>query len=295
VYIEIKTLHLPAIQGYDGKNLGYFLIACLIFAGIRTFLLININPMLETRRNSVRTRLLNMYKAVNAGHVGCSLSCLEIIVFTRFHLMKEADEIVLSKGHAAALLYSMLAEDGTLSEKEIASFYKNGTYLSAHPPVNKIKGIPFATGSLGHGLSIAAGLGLANKLKKKDKKIFCITSDGELNEGSTWEAALFISHHCLKNILWFIDRNYLQGFGRTEDTLKLEPLDKKLESFGFQVVIADGHDFDSLQNALTKFRNEKPLAVICNTIKGKDLDLQNTVDCHYLPLTDADFQKLTRQ
>jgi len=236
-----------------------------------------------------------MYKTANAGHVGCSLSCLEIIVFIKFHLMQEMDELVLSKGHAAALLYSVLAEDGTISTNEIETFYKNGTYLSAHPPVNKIKGIPFATGSLGHGLSIAAGLGLANKLKRKNKKIFCITSDGELNEGSTWEAALFISHHCLKNIVWFIDRNYLQGFGRTEDTLKLEPLDKKLESFGFQVVNADGHDFESLKIALSQFRDEIPLAVICNTIKGKDMDLQDTVDCHYLPLTDADFQKLIQQ
>lgn len=236
-----------------------------------------------------------MYKKANAGHVGCSLSCLEMIVFAKFVLMKPEDELILSKGHAAALLYSVLAEDGVISEEEIETFYKNGTYLSAHPPVNKIKGIPFATGSLGHGLSIAAGLGLANRLKKNEKKIFCITSDGELNEGSTWEAAMFISHHKLKNITWFIDRNYLQGFGRTEDTLKLDPLDKKLESFGFQVAIADGHNFDSLKDAVTLFQNEKPLAIICNTVKGKDLELQNTVDCHYLPLTETDFQKLISQ
>lgn len=236
-----------------------------------------------------------MYRKANAGHVGCSLSCLEMIVFIKFELMKAEDELILSKGHAAALLYSVLAEDGVITESEIESFYQNGTYLPAHPPVNKIKGIPFATGSLGHGLSIAAGLGLANKLKKNDKKIFCITSDGELNEGSTWEAALFISHHNLKNVVWFIDRNYLQGFGRTEDTLKLDPLDKKLESFGFQVMNADGHSFDSLKNSVPSFQVERPLALICNTIKGKDLKLENTVDCHYLPLTEEEFLKLTSQ
>jgi transketolase len=200
-----------------------------------------------------------------------------------------------SKGHAAALLYSVLAEDGTMSEQEIDSFYKNGTYLSAHPPVNKIKGIPFATGSLGHGLSIAAGLGFANKLKRNSKKIFCITSDGEINEGSTWEAALFIAHHNLKNVIWFIDRNYIQGFGRTEETMKLEPLDKKIESFGFQVITTDGHDFNSLEESYSLFENEKPLAIICKTIKGKDLKLQDTVDCHYLPLTDEDFQNIVNQ
>ena len=179
---------------------------------------------------------------------------------------------------------------------DIASFYKNGTSLPAHPPVNKVSGIPFATGSLGHGLSIAAGFALANKLKKKSRQIYCITSDGEINEGSTWEAAMFIAHHGLKEVVWFIDRNQLQGFGRTEDTLRLEPLDKKLESFGFQVAIANGHDFDSLKDALSRFQgHERPLAVICNTIKGKDLTLQDTVDCHYLPLTEDDFQKLIQQ
>lgn len=234
-----------------------------------------------------------MYKQANAGHVGCSLSCLDMAVFIKFELMKAADELILSKGHAAALLYSLFAEDGTLSAADIETFYKNGTHLSAHPPVNKIKGIPFATGSLGHGLSIAAGLGLANKLKKSDKKIYCITSDGELNEGSTWEAALFMAHHNLRNVIWFIDRNYLQGFGRTEDTMKLEPLDKKLESFGFNVAITDGHDFDSLRQVTAQYSTDKPTAIICKTIKGKDLALADTVDCHYLPLTEEDFLKLT--
>lgn len=245
--------------------------------------------MLEEKRDSIRRRVIRMYKEANAGHVGCSLSCLEIITFVKFQLMTDHDDLILSKGHAAALLYSVLAEEGVITEKDIETFYKNGTYLSAHPPVNKIKKIPFATGSLGHGLSLAAGLGLAGKLKRQDKKVFCITSDGELNEGSTWEAALFISHHNLKNIFWFIDRNYIQGFGRTEDVLKLDPLDKKLESFGFQVITAEGHNFDSLKKSFLAFQGQKPLALICNTIKGKDLKLQDTVDCHYLPLTDEEF------
>ena len=141
--------------------------------------------MLETKRDNIKKRLIKMYKKANAGHVGSSLSCLEIATFIKFELMKPDDELILSKGHAAALLYSVLAESGELSENDIESFYKDGTFLSAHPPINKMKGIPFATGSLGHGLSISAGLGLAYKLKKSDKKIFCITSDGELNEGST--------------------------------------------------------------------------------------------------------------
>lgn len=250
------------------------------------------NPELSKKRDNVKRRLYQMYKKANAGHVGCSLSCLEIMVFVKFALMGPEDELILSKGHAAALLYSVLAEDGVLSESDIATFYQNGTYLSAHPPVNKIKGIPFATGSLGHGLSIAAGLGLAGRLKRNSKKIYCITSDGEINEGSTWEAALFIAHHQLTNVIWYIDRNYLQGFGRTEDTLKLDPLDKKLESFGFNVLKVDGHSFDELASATNSSNNSQPLAIICNTTKGKGLTLQDTVDCHYLPLSEADFSKV---
>jgi transketolase len=250
--------------------------------------------MLAVKRNAIKSRLIQMYKKANAGHVGCSLSCLEMLTFIKFELSAAEDELILSKGHAAALLYSVLAEAGMISEEEIGTFYQNGTYLSAHPPVNKIKGIPFATGSLGHGLSIAAGLGLAGKLKKSNKKIFCVTSDGELNEGSSWEAALFIAHHNLTNVVWFVDRNYLQGFGRTEDTMKLDPLDKKLESFGFQVAEADGHDFDSLRKAVAQAQHAKPLVIICNTTKGKDMLLENTVDCHYLPLTEDDYQQLIK-
>ncbi len=246
---------------------------------------------------NIKNRFLGMYKQANAGHVGCSLSVAEMLTFVRFGWMKEDDEIILSKGHAAAALYSMLAEDGTLSEEDIKTFYKNGTHLAAHPPVNKIKRIPFATGSLGHGLSLAAGLGLAQKLKKKDKKVFCITSDGEINEGSTWEAALFIAHHKLNNVVWLIDRNKLQGYGRTEDVMGLEPLDKKLEAFGFNVLIADGHDFEALEKA--KVESEKlkvPTAIICNTTKGHGWKTyEDKVDCHYLPMKDDQYSLITEE
>jgi transketolase len=235
-----------------------------------------------------------MYRSVNAGHVGCSLSCAEMLTFVQFGWMKAGDEIILSKGHAAAALYSTLAEAGSISEEEIATFYRNDTYLAAHPPTNKIKGIPFATGSLGHGLSIAAGLGLAAKLKNNNKQILCITSDGEINEGSTWEAALFIVHHQLKHVVWLIDRNKLQGYGRTEDVMRLDPLDKKLEAFGFEVIEADGHDFASLDAAKAKaLKSDKPSAIICHTIKGNHwVKYQDQVDCHYLPMKDGQYEAI---
>ncbi len=252
---------------------------------------------LLTKAFNIKNRFLAMYKQANAGHVGCSLSVAEMITFVRFGWMKETDEIILSKGHAAAALYSMLAEDGTLTEEDIKTFYRNNTYLAAHPPVNKIKRIPFATGSLGHGLSLAAGLGLAQKLKKKDKKIFCITSDGEINEGSTWEAALFIAHHDLNNVIWLIDRNKLQGYGRTEDVMKLEPLGKKLEAFGFNVLVADGHDFTSLENSKLETRNSKlPTAILCNTTKGNGWKTyEDKVDCHYLPMKDDQYNLILEE
>ena len=252
---------------------------------------------LLTKAYNIKNRFLGMYKQANAGHVGCSLSVAEMITFVRFGWMKDTDEIILSKGHAAAALYSMLAEDGTLSEEDIKTFYKNNTYLAAHPPVNKIKRIPFATGSLGHGLSIAAGLGLAQKLKRTDKKIFCLTSDGEINEGSTWEAALFIAHHKLSNVIWLIDRNKLQGYGRTEDVMKLEPLHEKLEAFGFHVLGVDGHSFESLENAKQKTLYSKfPTAIICNTTKGHGWKTyEDKVDCHYLPMKDDQYSLITEE
>lgn len=246
---------------------------------------------------SIKLRFLSMYKQANAGHVGCSLSVAEMLTYVRFGWMNDTDEILLSKGHAAAALYSLLAEDGTLTEEDIATFYKNNTHLAAHPPVNKIKRIPFATGSLGHGLSLAAGLGMANKLKKTNKRIFCLTSDGEINEGSTWEAALFIAHHQLNNVVWLIDRNRLQGYGRTEDVMKLEPLADKIRAFGFEVTEADGHDFTSLEIAQKQAANSKlPIAIICNTTKGHGwTTYENKVDCHYLPMKDEQYELVVNE
>jgi transketolase len=243
---------------------------------------------------NIKKRFVEMYYKANAGHIGSSLSCVDMLTSVYFNWMKSTDEVILSKGHAAASLYSLLAEDGIISEKEISTFYQNGTYLAAHPPANKISKIPFATGSLGHGLSISAGLGLASRLKRNDKKIFCVTSDGEINEGSTWEAALFISHHNLKNVIWLIDRNKLQGFGSTEDVMKLGALDEKLKSFGFDVVTVNGHNFDEL-NSIKEFHQNsgKPIAVICNTVKGNGwIEHQNQLDSHYVPFKESEYKDI---
>ncbi|MGA9120437.1 MAG: transketolase [Bacteroidota bacterium] len=250
---------------------------------------------LDERIYSVKRRMLKMYHAAHAGHIGCSLSCAEILVHVKFSWMAPDDRVIVSKGHAAALLYSVLAEAGTISEETIDSFYKNGTILPAHPPVNQVREIPFATGSLGHGLSLAAGMTLGARFKGDSRRCFCVTSDGELDEGSTWEAALFITHHRLTNLIWLIDRNHIQGIGGTEDVMSLEPLDDKLRSFGFNVVDAEGHVFESLERAkesctdLVK-ANGKPCVVVCSTVKGHGVSyMENTVDCHYLPMNEEQY------
>jgi len=253
--------------------------------------------MLEERVFSVKKRFLAMYKKANAGHIGSSLSCAELLVFLKFAWMQEDDTFVLSKGHAAAALYSLLAEANLLSAEQIDSYYEDGTRLPALPPFSGIKEIPFATGSLGHGLSVSAGMALGARLNRQARQFFCVSSDGELDEGSVWEAALFIAHHRLTNLIWLVDRNHLQGIGRTEDVLSLEPLDAKLRAFGFHVFTVDGHDFASLLAVRDEWLRDRetaraPLAIIANTIKGNGISyMQDTVASHYLPMSDAQYEQ----
>ncbi len=252
---------------------------------------------LEERVFSVTKRFLAMYKKANAGHIGSSLSCAHILVFLKFAWMQDDDTVVLSKGHAAAALYSLLAEANLLSESQIDSFYQDGTELPALPPFNTITEIPFATGSLGHGLSVSAGMALGSRLNRKERRFFCVTSDGELDEGSVWEAALFIAHHKLTNVVWIVDRNQIQAIGRTEDVLALEPLDAKLRAFGYHVVTVDGHDFASLlaaRDACTRVLDAgtRPVVIIANTVKGNGVSyMEDTVDCHYLPMSATQYEQ----
>ena len=252
---------------------------------------------LRARSKSIKLRFLAMYKKANAGHIGCSLSCADILAFTRFGWMSDGDRLILSKGHAAAALYSTLAEDGTLSEADIATFYQDGTKLAAHPPPGLVPESPFATGSLGHGLSIAAGLALGLKLQKRPGRVFCLTSDGELNEGSIWEAALFVAHHKLDNLVWIIDRNGIQGFGRTEDVMALEPLTLKLQSFGITAIETSGHDFPALNDARDQVNTIKqPTVLVCKTVKGHGVSfMANTIACHYLPMSDAQYKQAVEE
>lgn len=247
---------------------------------------------LRKHSQSVKLRLLKMSYDAQVGHIGCSLSCADILTFVRFSLMSGNDRLILSKGHAAAALYSVFAEAGDISPELLSTFCQDGTILAAHPPPRKFECIPFATGSLGHGLSLAAGLALGALLNRTSETFFCVSSDGELDEGSTWEAALFVAHHQLQRVMWIIDRNKIQAFGRTEQVLALEPLRQKLEAFNWKVQEADGHDFSSLLEAkreltLGSSQDRRPSALICHTIKGYGVSVMaDRLDSHYLPIRD---------
>jgi len=250
-------------------------------------------------RQQCAKKILELYKMANAGHIGSSLSCLEILVDLCFHRMGSDDVLILSKGHAAAALYTTLSLSGRLPEAQLDSFYKEGTLLAAHPPCGgTIGAIPFGTGSLGHGLGLSCGIALSCRFTGKSFKVFTVLSDGDCNEGSTWEGALFASHHKLSALTVIIDMNGLQGLGYTKDILNLEPIVDKWRSFGFAVAVAkDGNDFSSLSRAHENVQSSKePRCIIARTIKGHGISyMADRVEWHYLPMKDEHYTQALSQ
>jgi transketolase len=245
--------------------------------------------------------ILSLYYKANAGHIGASLSCLDILIYLYFNYMGGNDRFVLSKGHAALALYVVLAHKGLIDKKLLESYYLNGTLLAAHPPCNrKVNGIHFGTGSLGHGLSLATGFAFSNRFTKKTNKACCILSEGDCDEGSTWEAALFAGHYKLNNLVVVIDHNNLQGFGKTEEVLNLEPLSEKWRSFNFEVIMAgNGNDFQSIDSAFNKLNQtdpDKPKCIIANTTKGSGVSyMENKLEWHYLPMELSQYEQALKE
>ncbi len=249
----------------------------------------------EVRKRSRQT-LLGLHKRANSGHIGCSLSCLDLLIFLFFQQLEEHDEFILSKGHAAAALYTVLAEAGLIAREELDTYYRDDTYLAAHPPTSgKVSRISFATGSLGHGLSLGTGIALATRFTKKPKQVYCLLSDGDCNEGSTWEALFFAAHHGLSNLTIIIDNNNLQGFGRTEEVMDMAHLEKTLRSVGYNVIKTDGHDFKALTQSFAEAAqsdNGKPQLILARTVKGKGVSyMEDKMEWHYLPMTDELFEQ----
>jgi transketolase len=240
---------------------------------------------------AIRRKFLRMHFDAHAGHLGSGLSDIDLLTYLYRVWLGPADQFILSKGHGASSLYATLHHFGKLTDTELASYYKDGTLLPAHPAPNGVSAIPAATGSLGHGLPIATGMAYSFKnLSQTAARVAALLSDGECNEGSTWEAALFAGHHQLDNLTVVVDANGIQGFGRTEDVLTLEPFAKKWEAFGFSVSECNGHDFSAIHAALSAPASGRPRCLIARTVKGKGITfMENTVEWHYWPMTEAHY------
>jgi len=247
-----------------------------------------------------RKKILALIYKTKGPHVGSSFSCVEILVGLYFNFLKvsskspqdlERDRFIFSKGHASPALYAVLYEAGFLTKDDLDRFAVSGGLLEQHPNKDLARGIEVSTGSLGHGLSIGAGMALAAKRDCKNYRICVLMSDGELDEGSTWEAVLFSSHHKLDNLLLLIDYNKMQALGFTKDTLELDPLCAKFEAFGWACAEVDGHQLPSIIEALEKvpFQINKPSVIIAHTIKGKGVSfMENSLYWHYSCPTESE-------
>jgi len=248
------------------------------------------------REIAKKSRILTL-KILNnskSPHIGSCFSVIDILVAAfdyKFSKRRFDDiDVLLSKGHAAAALYAVLFEFGEIGEQDMDSYCKNGSSFYGHVDNLASSHIPLATGSLGHGLPYAIGLALSAKIEKRNNHLsIVVLSDGELDEGTTWESLLIASHLRLNNLVVVVDRNFLQSFESTEETLALEPLTEKFESFGWIVRNVDGHDFESIQSGFQI--EEKPLCLIAKTIKGRGVSfMENSVPWHYKPPIGDDFQ-----
>ena len=246
---------------------------------------------LQTRRT-----LLRMHFDAHAGHIGSGLSCTDVLTYLYQHWLQSSDTFILSKGHAASSLYATLLHAGLLSEETLATYYRDGSVLPAHPAPAAHPCIPLATGSLGHGLSVATGMAYAaQRLAKRSPRIVCLLSDGECNEGSVWEAAAFAAHHRLDALTVVIDANGLQGFGRTKDVIDMHPLGDKWSAFGFHVQCIAGHDFGALDVAFAA-PSSRPRCIVAHTIKGKGISfMEDTLAWHYLPLKDEQWHLVEQE
>lgn len=235
---------------------------------------------LKNTSKTIRKDIVEMLTESASGHPGGSLSAADLMTVLFFKEMNinpkdpknpDRDRFVLSKGHAAPVLYSALARKGFFDPSELKTLRKIGSNLQGHPNMNDLPGIDMSTGSLGQGISAAVGMAMAGKLDKKDYRVYALLGDGELEEGQVWEASMCAAHYKLDNLTIFIDFNGLQIDGNIQEVLNPTPIDEKFKAFGWNVVVIDGHNFEEIIEAIDKAKNIKgmPTAVVMNTIKGK--------------------------
>jgi transketolase len=235
---------------------------------------------MDERSKYLRRTIVEALEGGRRGHLGSSMSMVEILrtlydSFLRYRpnepVWIDRDRCILSKGHGCLTLYAILADKGFFPKEELKTFCMPTSRMGGHPEWGKLPGVEASTGALGHGLSIGVGMALAAKIRKQKYRVTVITGDGEINEGSVWEAAMSASKHKLSNLTVFVDYNKLQSYGPTREVLDLEPLADKWRSFGFEVEEVDGHDVKALERLVSRLplNPQKPTAVICHTIKGK--------------------------
>ena len=247
----------------------------------------------------IRMLALNMVADAKASHIGSALSIADIIAVLYEDVLSiwpndprapQRDRFILSKGHACVVVYAVLAEKGFFSHHELKTYGKDDSWLMNHIS-HKVEGVEFSTGALGHGLSFGVGKALAAKLKKETWRTFVLMSDGEMDEGSNWEALMFAAHHELDNLICVIDYNKLQSLTSIAETLNLEPLAGKLSAFGCEVITVDGHDHTQLRSALSTRLHNRPLVVIANTTKGKGVSfMEDQVAWHYKSPTENELK-----
>ncbi|SCG83903.1 transketolase [Proteiniborus sp. DW1] len=242
--------------------------------------------------NTLRKDIIMMTHEAKSGHPGGSLSACEILTALYFKEMRidpsnpkweDRDRFVLSKGHATPVLYATLSERGFFPKEELMKFRKINSMLQGHPDMKGTPGVDMSTGSLGQGLAVANGMALSAKLDNKDYRVYALVGDGEIQEGIIWEAAMFATHYKLDNLTVFMDHNGLQIDGHNEDVMNVEPVNKKFEAFGWNVLEIDGHDFNQIFDALEKSKaiKDKPTLIIAKTVKGKGVSfMENQANWH---------------
>lgn len=240
----------------------------------------------------VRKDIIEQVYRAKSGHPGGSLSIADVLTVLYFNNMnidinnskwEDRDRFVLSKGHCSPALYAVLAERGFFSVEDLKGFRSIDSVLQGHPDMKYIKGVDMSSGSLGQGLSAANGMALSAKLHNKNYRVYAALGDGELAEGQVWEAAMFAAHYKLDNLTAFVDVNGLQIDGPTCEVMNSEPIDKKFEAFGWNVIKIDGHNYSEIELAILKAKEtkEKPTAIICKTIKGKGISfMENRAKWH---------------
>ncbi|MBQ4150602.1 MAG: transketolase [Clostridia bacterium] len=248
--------------------------------------------MLKEKASLVRKGIIESTHAAKCGHPGGSLSITDIVTYLYFAEMNideknpkmtNRDRFVMSKGHAAPALYSVLANRGFFPVEDLKTLRKTSSYLQGHPDMKGVPGVDMSTGSLGLGISAACGMALAAKFEGKNYRVYCAVGDGESEEGQVWEAAMFASHYGLDNLTVFLDFNGLQIDGKVTDVMNPTPYDTKFASFGWNVITIDGHNFEEIEAAVNAAKEckGKPTAIIANTVKGKGISfMENNVSWH---------------